>query len=125
MSIQTDIMTALNGVANDQVFPDAPPEGVNPPLVLVRRTAYDPVMLLTGPEGTAQSKFLFECWGVKTPTVTAKASAMAMASQVKAALLIAAPTMTMYQEPVDGEQFDPDTLEVMEPLAYSFWHVDS
>jgi hypothetical protein len=136
MSIQSDIISALAGVAGNRVYPDAAPEGVTPPLVIVRRTLYEPLALLLGSSGIAKSTFTFECWGAKPSLIgqlttsqskMAKSSALATASEVKAAIIggtAGSPFRTYFFEAVDGEDFDPQTLEMMEPVSASFWHQD-
>lgn len=126
MSIHADIAAALDAanVADGAVFPDAADEGVDPPFVVYRRASYDPLMLLSGPSGEANSVFVFECWGMKTETQTAKASALALAAQVKAAIEGASSLATRFLLPHSGEEFEPELLQIMEPVQYSFWHVD-
>ncbi len=121
MTIHADIVTALAAVASGNVFPDAAPENVEPPLVIYRRIAYEPLMTLQGYAGIAMSTFLFECWAKPTTTTTGKAGALALAGQVQAA--IDAGTFTSkWREPVSGDQYDIETSELMEPVQYSFWH---
>jgi len=122
MTIHSDIVTALAGVASGQVYPDAAPENVEPPLVIYRRLAYDPLMTLQGYAGQARSTFLFECWGKPTSSITAKASALALAASVQSAIDGAAGLTIKYREPVSGDQYEVETLELMEPVQYSFWH---
>ena len=122
MTIHSDIVTALAGVASGKVYPDAAPEGVEPPLVLYRRVSYDPLMTLQGYAGLAQSTFLFECWGKPTTLITAKASALALAASVQAAIDASTVLTSRFRVPVTGEEYDVNTMELMEPVQYSFWH---
>lgn len=123
MSIESDIVTALASIASGRVYPSAPPESAPVlPLVVFKRTAYRPLIKLTGPEGTANSEFTFECWGKQTASVTAKQSALTLASQVRTAIEAAAGLVNKYEIQPDAEKFDPEMLETMEPVSYSFWH---
>jgi hypothetical protein len=126
MSIHSDIVDALGytNVANGNVYPDAAPETALPPLVIYRRSVYDPLMTLQGPEGTARSEFVFECWGAKSAVQTAKASALALASEVRNAIESSVDIWSKYELTATGEQFEQETLEMMEPVIYSFWHAD-
>lgn len=123
MSIQSDIYTALAAVAGGRVFPAGEvPEGVPLPLVTYRRTLHAPIMTLGGYEGTTNSIFVFECWGETTATASAKQSALDVAAAVIAAIEAAAGLVRKYRTDVSGEDYDPETLETMEPVSYSFWH---
>jgi hypothetical protein len=124
MSIQSDVISALSTVAGGNVRANYAEKTITPPLVVVRRVAYEPVMKLTGPAGFAKSTFMFDCWGKKASGSTAKAASLALADDVKAAMAAQPLTFIRYQEAVDGEQVDIATLEQMEPLQYSFWHDD-
>lgn len=134
MSIHSQIKDALEGVAGNRVYPDAASDKAVPPLVIIRRVLYEPLPLLSGPSGIAKSTFSFDCWGANPVNVgqltpqeirTAKASALATAAEVRAAITgdsSGSPFSTFYFEPVSGEDFEPQTLEVMEPVSASFWH---
>ncbi len=123
MSIAADIKTALGSLTLATYWPNYAPEGTDPPAVISSRDSYDPVMTLQGPEGTAQSIYTFACWGSKTPTITAIASARAIAAEVVAAIE-ASNINLRYRMPVSAEEFAEETLQVMEPVRYSFWHAD-
>lgn len=130
MTIEADIVTALSGVADDRVFPNAAPESVPAPLIIMRRIGYDPLMLLTGSAGIAKSTFIFMCWGAKTGDTPetrkgAKKRAMELASDVRAAIngdSSGSSFTSFFEEPVDSDDFEPETLEIMEPVSFSFWH---
>lgn len=123
MSIQSDIVTALAAVAGGRVYPTGEvPEKAPLPLVTFRRTLHAPIMTLGGYEGTTNSVFVFECWGETTAIVSAKQSSLDLATAVIAAIEAAAGLVNKYRIDVSGEDFDPETLETMEPVGYSFWH---
>lgn len=121
MTIHADIVTALAAVASGKVYPDAAPENVEPPLVIYRRIAYEPLMTLQGYAGQAKSTFLFECWAKPTTATTGKAAALTLAGQVQAAI-DAGTFGSKWREDVSGDQYDIETSELMEPVQYSFWH---
>ena len=122
MSIHSDIVTALAAIAGGRVYPDAAPENLAPPLVIYRRVGYEPLMTLQGYANLAKSTFVFECWAAPTATVTAKAAALTLAGQVQAAIDAASGLASKWREPVSGDEYDIETLELMEPVQYSFWH---
>lgn len=124
MSIQADIMTALANVADGRVYPESAPEGMDPPYVIMRRIVYDPIMTLNGRAAVAKSTYIFECWGQKSKESTAKAASLATALDVRAAIEASATGLQPFFEAVSGEDFVPQTLEMMEPLTVSFWHDD-
>lgn len=123
MSIQSDIITALAGVADDKVYPAGEvPDDTEPPFVAYRRTLLEPVMTLQGYAGVSKSTFIFECWGQKTDSVSAKQASLTLADEVIAAIDADTTIRTKYREPVSGEEYEPDVLELMEPVQYSFFH---
>ncbi len=122
MSIHSDIVTALASVASGKVYPDAAPENVEPPLVIYRRIAYEPLMTLQGYNDLARSTFLFECWAKPTSSTTGKAGAIALAAQVQSAIDAATSFQSKWREAVSGDQYESETSELMEPVQYSFWH---
>lgn len=128
MSIQSEIISALAGVAGDRVFPDSTPESVPAPMVVVKRIGFEPLNVLTGTTGLAKSTFLFTCWGSRLDEPRKK-GAKTIALETAAAVRLAvyggtsgSPFSTFFEEAVSGEDFEPETLEVMEPVSFSFWH---
>lgn len=122
MSILSDIKTALDVsgvtsiVGSDGVFTDAAPQDKALPLVVLKRTVYAPVMTLLGPEGTANSVYVFECWA------STKSGAIALGAAVGAAIEAAAGLSAKYRLPYDGEEYEPALDQFCEPVQYSFWH---
>jgi hypothetical protein len=116
MTIHADVFTALAGVASGQVFPDFAPQGTSGKYVIVRRIANEPLYTLTGYAGASRSSFVFEC------NADSKAEALDLADDVIAAIDAAAGLTNKYREPVSGEDFEPETMQLMEPVQYSFWH---
>lgn len=125
MSIESDLITALASVASGKVYPEgAVPEDAVPPLVTYRRTLYEPLMAIEGPYGLIHSEFAIECWAAKTATTNAKAASLTLAIAVRAAVEASAAlkTANRFEIPSSGDQYEPEILEIMEPVFYSFWH---
>jgi hypothetical protein len=123
VSILSSIKTALDvsGVTSivgaDGVYSDAIPQDKTLPAVVLKRTLFDPVMTLQGPEGTANSVYVFECWA------STKSGAIALAGALGTAIEAAAGLSTKYRLPYDGdEQYEPTLDQFCEPVQYSFWH---
>lgn len=125
MTIESDIVTACAGIT--KFYPAGEvPENTEPPLVTYRRTFYESPQLLGGGGcGLAHSEFTFECWGAKTEGVTsAKSASITLATSLRSALDASA-TLTAasrFEISNSGDKFEPELLEVMEPVFYSFWH---
>ncbi len=116
MSIQSDVITALAGVASDRVYPEAAPQDAVLPIVIYKRAHFEPLMTLTGYAGTTKSTFVFECWG------TTKAEALSIADSVTAAIDAAAGITIKFREPIGGENYESQSDQYVEPVSYSFWH---
>lgn len=122
MSIQSDIGTALAGIAGGKVWPEAAElddDGkVVPPFCVYVRTSCAPLQTLLGSNGDINSEFVFECYG------TRKTEAMALADQVRAAIVAARTTIlkVQYEMPVTTESYTPEVMEYMEPVGFGFWH---
>ncbi len=124
MSVDSDIETALAAVAGGRVYAESVPQGIVPPFVVYRRRLFERVQVLQGAEGLQHSEFVFECVGKQTNTQRPKEDARAIAATVRAAIE-AVKTTTLrdqYEVLVAGDEFEPEVLEVMEPVAFSFWH---
>ncbi len=118
MSIQSDIITALSGVAGDRIYPEAAPQDITLPMVIYVRNKRDPLMTLLGATGDVNSDVIFECYA------KSKAEALVLADDVRSAI-DAAKTSTLqiqYEMPVTTENYTPETMEYMEPVGFSFWH---
>lgn len=123
MSIESDLVTALAGVASGNVFPVGEvAEGTLPPFVAYRCAKRIPVQTLEGVTVIVQSIFIFECWGVKTSSKSAKKASLDLAADVIAALDADVTIANKFREPVSGEEYDDQVLELMEPVQYSLWH---
>jgi hypothetical protein len=118
VSIQSDVVTALTGVASDHLFPEACPKDIVLPMVIFVRTSRSPLNTLLGATENVYSEFVFECYSKSKP------EAVALADDVRAAIM-AAKTTTLpvqFELTVTTEDYTPQTMEFMEPVSYGFWH---
>lgn len=125
MTIQSDIATATAAVVSGRVYQEGEvPERTAYPLVTFRRTLENPIMTLEGYSGITISEFTFECWGDETNSATAKALAITTAAALTAAIEAAQTTVlpSQWRLPVSGEDYDPATLQIMQPVAFGFAH---
>lgn len=118
MSIQDDIVTALAGVADNNLYPEACPQDIRLPMVIFIRTGRTPLVTLLGANGDINSEIVFECYSKSKP------DAVALADEVRAAIVAARSTVlpVQYEMPVTTEDYTPQTMEYMEPVAFGFWH---
>lgn len=122
MSIHSDIATALAGVASDNVWPEAAELNalgkVDLPMVLYVRKSRDPLQTLLGSTGDVNSEFVFECYAKH------KMEALTLADEVRAAIVAAMDTVLpiQYEMPATTEDYTPEVMEYMEPVAFGFWH---
>lgn len=114
MSLQSDLVTALAGVASGRVFPQIAPDGTDYPLVNYRVLNKQPVASTDGITHATQYDVVFECWGATY------ASALATAAAVRAA--IAASLLTFYPIAEPGEDYDAAADSYMEPVYFGFMH---
>lgn len=127
MSIQSDIVAALEGITSLQgsegarVYPEAAPQDTVRPMVIYVRKSREPLMALTGPTGDILSQFVFECYA------DSKLEALTVADDVRDAI-VAGPTSSppllsvQYEVEASAEDYLPETMEYMEPVAFAFWH---
>jgi hypothetical protein len=116
MSIQSDIKTALAGIAGNRVYPEAAPENATLPLVVYRKTGAEPLMTLQGYAGMTRFSFVFECWA------RTYAEAITLADQVRTAIEAAAALKPQYRDFADPDDYEPAVDQFLESVAYSFWH---
>lgn len=114
MSLQSEIITALDGIASGKVYPQAAPADVDVPFVIYRVSSKTPVNLLSGDAGIENSTVIFECYGDKyTDSLT-------LAGEVRTA--IEASDLTQYRVSSPGEDYIEPVDEFMEPVFYGFWY---
>lgn len=116
MSIQSDIKTALTGIASNRVYPEAAPDNASLPLVVYRKVSSEPLMTLQGYAGTTRFVFVFDCWA------RTYQEAMTLADSVRTAIEAAAALKPLTREPADPDDYEPSVDQFVEPVLYSFWH---
>lgn len=112
MSLESDVVTALAGVAGGRVYPLAAPEKAAKPFVVYKPQA-NPLVLLNGSIAAHRTLMVFECWGETF------ASAMSTAAAVQSALAASSLRGVAVDPPEDG--YDPQVDEYVRPVAYNFW----
>lgn len=115
MSIQSDIVTALAGVAGGRVYPQAAPEDAAMPFVIYRRVSQTPLTTLQGFEGNINSVFTFDCYA------STYAAALALAADVRSGIEGSA-ALLEYRDAGSGEDYEPVVDAFMEPVSFGFWH---
>lgn len=118
MSLQSDIVTALAGIAGNRVYPDAAPADTDLPLVIYRVINKRPEAKLDSTVDLNNSIVAFESYAEDYQ------GALTLAGQVDAAIQAITPTGTLmyYPEAAPGEDYIIPTDDYMEPVFYGFWH---
>lgn len=114
MSLQSDLVTTLAGVADGHVYPHIAPEGSAYPLVNYRILNKQPVASISGVVYATQYDVVFECWG------TTYAAALSTAESVRTAIEGSALDFYSIAEP--GDEYDPPSDAFMEPVYFGFLH---
>lgn len=114
MSFQSDLYTALSGVAGGRVYPQTAPQETPLPLVVWRILNKTPNLRLGGPDGLTQYAVEFQCWADD------HVEALDLADQVAVAL--GASALTHYPDSSPGEDFEPAIDAFVEPVYFGFWH---
>ena len=114
MSLQSDIVTALAGVAGGKVFPQFVNADQAPPFVVYRIATKDPLQTLDGTIHQRNSVAVFECYD------ESYAAALVLADAVRSA--ITASSLTQYEDTAPGEDYEPQVDLFMEPVYLGFWH---
>ena len=112
MSIHTDIVTALAGVAGGRIKPNIADPETDYPLVNYRILNKEHVTTIHGTVLATEYQVVFECWA-KT-----YAAALGVADDVRAAIVASALDYSHVDEP--GEEFDQAADSFMEPVYFSF-----
>lgn len=114
MSLQTDLITALSGVAGDRIYPQFAPADAILPLVVYRVLNKDPLITLVSGTVETNSVVVFESYAdTYTEALTTSAS---VETAIKASGL------THYEVTAPGEEYIQPTDVFMEPVYYGFWH---
>jgi hypothetical protein len=114
MSLQSEIVTALAAVAGGKLYPQIAEQEATMPFVVYRITGKEPAQRLNGSAGLTRYTVLFESWA------ETYAAALALADQVRAA--IEASSLTSFEEPASGEDYEPVTDAFVEPVVFGFWY---
>ena len=112
MTIQSDIVTALSGVASGRVYPQIAPENATYPLVNYRIINKAPITTIHGTTLATDYTVVFECWA------TTYAGALSLADSVRSA--VSASTLNHVQTDEPGEDYDVQADSYMEPVYYVF-----
>ena len=80
MSLQSDIVTALSGVASGRIFPQVAPQESDLPFVVYRLISKDPAQKMNGGAGITNTSVVFDCWA------ETYAAAIALAESVRTAI---------------------------------------
>ena len=120
MSIQSDIVTALAGVASGKVFPQFVNADIDPPFVVYRIASKDPLQTIDGTVHLRNSTAAFECYAENYN------DALTLAGQVRSAIEGSVPlnsgSVVQYEDTAPGEEYQPAVDMFMEPVYYGFWH---
>lgn len=118
MTIENDVWTALSGVASGKRYPEFVAADIARPYVIIRRLNYAPLTTLNRSEQIILSTFILECHA------DSKEAANALAVSAMAAIM-ASSTATLkqaFEEDVSGEDYQPETMELMTPRQFGVWH---
>lgn len=118
MTIQTDIVTALNTVTSNRLYPQALPQELNladGPAVVYRILNKNPVGNFCGTSALAQYSVAFDCWASTYSAAVALATLLATEIDNNAML-------TSYRDASPGEDFEPFSDAFVEPVYFGFWH---
>jgi hypothetical protein len=92
------------------------PEDVEGDFVVVIRTAYEPTMTLLGAVSPTKSVFSLLCKS------DSKAGAATLAEAVRTAITNSTVITCKFFEPVNGDEFEPETMDNAEVVNVSIWH---
>lgn len=118
MSLQSDIVTALAGVAGGQVYPDAVPADIDKPYVVYLVRNETPESRLTGAVGLINFSVDFLCF---QDTYN---DSLTLAEAVRTAINAITPTATFmfFPRTSSGEDYNVPTDDYMVPVSFGFWH---
>lgn len=114
MSIYTDMLAVLAGLAGDRIYPKAAPQECAHPFIVWRRDSSEPTVTVHGTTVATKSLFVFECWA------DTYLGALELSDQVRAA--IEASSLESFMETNPGDEYEPQIDSYMEPVAIGFWH---
>jgi len=114
MSLQTDIVTALAGVASGKVYPQFVPADVDLPFVVYRVSNKNPLETLSAGTVEVNSIVEFDCYDENY------SGALTLAAAVK--LAIESSALVSYETNSPGENYEEIVDVFMEPVFFGFWH---
>jgi len=114
MSLQSDIVIALAGVASGKVFPQFVNADIDPPFVVYRISSKNPLQTIDGTVHQRNSTAIFECYA------ESYADALTLAASVRSA--IEGSSLIQYEDTAPGEDYVPEVDIFMEPVFYGFWY---
>ena len=113
MSLQSDLKTALTGVAGGRFYAQAAPADAALPFVVYRVLEKDPLTTLGGAVAATRYSVVFDCWAASY------ASAISTAQAVRDA--IDASALNSHHTSAAGEDYEPVVDAFVEPVHYGFW----
>jgi hypothetical protein len=118
MSLQSDLVTALAGVAGGQVYPDAVPADIDKPYVVYRVKNESPLSRLNGTVDLIKFSVDFLCFE------NTYNESLTLAGAVRAAINAITPTATFMFFPTtsSGEDYVVPVDDYMVPVSFGFWH---
>ena len=120
MSLQSDIVTSLAGVASGKVFPQFVNADIDPPFVVYRIASKDPLQTIDGTIHQRNSTAVFECYAENYNDALTLATSVRSAIENSASLNSG--TVVQYEDTAPGEDYLPSVDIFMEPVYYGFWH---
>lgn len=115
MSLQSDIITALAGVAGGQVYPQYAPDDVEPPFVIYRILGKTPLTTLDDTETLIQFVVAFEGYAESYQEALTLSAAVVSAIEVSG-------IDHYYKDSSPGDDYIPLIDGFMEPVFFGFWH---
>lgn len=113
MTIQSDIVAALAGIAGDRIYAKIAPEDSPYPLVNYRIPNKEPIATIDGITHATKYQIVFECWG-KTYQ-----SALDTAASVRAAIQ-SSTTLKFYPIDEPDDDYDVQTDSYLERVFFGF-----
>lgn len=115
MSVQSDLVTALSGVAGGRVGPWVESAGVTRPFVVYVPISSEPTRTLDGTLVAEQSTFDLLC------VADTYAAALTLRDQVRTAVLAAA-ALSAVEEAFSGSEYEFAVDVYVEGARFTFWH---
>ena len=114
MSVETDIISALNTGGITNVYPQDVPDDVSLPFVVLRILTRNPLRTLDKTEHQTNTIAAFECYAASY------SAAQTLAASVRT--VIDGSSLVSYLDNSPGPDYVQLVDEHMEPVFYGFWH---